>query len=53
MSTESYVMREQARDTVHRIMRPEAQRQLAPRPAWLGLVLLVAALNMIAMIGPA
>lgn len=56
MSDTTYVMRDQARDTVHEIMRGPGgpiPGSLLQQPSWLALGLLVVALNILALATPA
>ncbi len=50
MKSSRYIMQDQARDTVDQIMLGPIRDKLLLKPAWLGLLLLVAAINLLTLI---
>ena len=50
MNSTPYVMQDQARNTVQQIMSGPSQDKLIHKPAWLGLFLLVAAVNLLTLV---
>jgi hypothetical protein len=51
-SQNSYIMRDQARDTVHQIMHERCAETLLTSPSWLAFVLLLVAFNIITITAP-
>ena len=53
MNSTQYIMQDQARNTVQQIMLGPIPDKLLLKPAWLGLILLVAAINLLTLVpGP-
>ena len=50
MNSTPYVMQDQARNTVHQIMSGPSRDKLIHKPAWIGLFLLVAAVNLLTLV---
>ncbi len=50
MKSTRYIMQDQALDTVHQIMIGPVHDKLIHKPAWLGLILLVAAVNLLTLL---
>ncbi len=50
MKPSRYIMQDQARDTVDQIMLGPIHDKLLLKPAWLGLLLLVAAINLLTLV---
>ena len=48
----SYIMRDQARDTVHKIMHERRAEPLLTHPSWLALGLLLVAVNIVTITAP-
>jgi hypothetical protein len=51
-SQNSYIMRDQARDTVHQIMHERCAETLLTSPSWLAFALLLVAFNIITITAP-
>ena len=51
-SQNTYVMRDQARDTVHKIMRDRHPDPLLTYPSWLAFGLLLVAFNIVTITAP-
>ena len=51
-SQNSYIMRDQARDTVRKIMRERPSETLVAHPSWLALGLLLVAVNIVTITAP-
>ena len=50
MNSPQYIMQDQAQNTVQQIMLGPVQDKLLLKPVWLGLILLVAAINLLTLI---
>ena len=50
MNSTHYIMQDQAHNTVRRIMAGPARDRLLFKPGWLGLILLIAAVNLLTLV---
>ncbi len=50
MKSTHYIMQDQARDTVQQIMAGPGGEKLLLKPAWLGLILVIAAMNLLSLV---